>query len=84
MQNYIEISSVVSDKKILIVFYIQKIYKENKPRPLVAMFFDESKWLEQSWKRITKGTLLQNYIEIGPVVSDKKIFKVFYIDIWGK
>ena len=25
---------------------------------------------------ITKGTFLQNYIEIGPVVSDKKIFKV--------
>ena len=44
------------------------------------MFFDESKWLEQSWYRITKGTFLQNYIEIGPVVSDKKIFKVFYID----
>ena len=54
---------------------------ENKPRPLVAMFFDKSKWLEQSWYRITKGTFLQNYIIIGPVVSDKKIFKVFYIDI---
>ena len=50
------------------------------PRPLAAMFFDKSKWLEQSWERITKGTFLQNYIEIGPVVSDKKIFKVFYID----
>ena len=48
------------------------------------MFFDESKWLEQSCKRITKGTFLQNYIEIGPVVLDKKIFKVFYIDILGK
>ena len=22
------------------------IYRENKPRPLAAMFFDESKWLE--------------------------------------
>ena len=61
-------------------FSIQ-IYRENKPRPLAAMFFDESKWLEQSWKTITKGTFLQNYIEIGPVVSDKKIFKIFYIDI---
>ena len=48
------------------------------------MFFDESKWLEQSWLRITKETFLQNYIEVGPVVSDKKIFKVFYIDILGK
>ena len=26
----------------------------------------------------------QNYIEIGPVVSEKKIFKVFYTDIQGK
>ena len=48
---------------------------------MAAMFFDESKWLEQSCWRIIKGTFLQNYIEIGPVVSDKKIFKVFYIDI---
>ena len=48
------------------------------------MFFDESKWLEQSWLRVTKGTFLQNYIEIGPVVSGKKIFKVFYIDYIGK
>ena len=35
----------------------------------------------QSWKRVTKGTFLPSYIEIGPVVSDKKIFKVFYIAI---
>ena len=26
-----------------------------------------------------KGTFLQNYIEIGPVVSDKKIFKVVFL-----
>ena len=71
---------MISDKKILVVFYID-IYRKNKPRPLAAMFFDKSKWLEQSSLRITKGTFLQNYIEIGPVVSDKKIFKVFYIDI---
>ena len=58
-----------------------QIYRENKPHPLAAMFFDESKWLEQSWKRITKETFLRNYMEIGPVVSDKKIFKVFYTDI---
>ena len=46
------------------------------------MLFDESKWPEQSWYRITKGTFLQNYIEIGLVVSDKKIFSSFvYIDI---
>ena len=63
------------------MFSIQ-IYSENKLRPLAAIFFfDKSKWLEQSWYRITKGTFLQNYIETGPVVSDKKIFKLFYIDI---
>ena len=55
--------------------------RENKPRPLAVMFFDESKCLEQSWKKIIKGTFLQNSIEIGLVVSDKKIFKDFYIDI---
>ena len=48
---------------------------------MAAMFSDESKWLEQSWLKITKGTFLQNYIEIGPVVSDQKVFKVFYLDI---
>ena len=74
-----EIGPVVSDKKIL-KFSIQ-IYRENKLRPLAAMFFDKSKWLEQSWYRITKGTFLQNYMEISPVVSDKKIFKLYYIDI---
>ena len=26
-----------------------KIHRENKPRPLAAMCFDESKWLQQSW-----------------------------------
>ena len=60
------------------------IYRENKPRPLAAMFFDESKWLEQSWYRITKGTFLQNYMEIGPVVSDKMIFQVFLYRYIGK
>ena len=74
-----EIGPVVSDKKIFKVSL--QIYRENKPRPLAAMFFDKSKWLEQSCKRITKETFLQNYMEIGPVVSDKKIFKVFYTDI---
>ena len=37
-------------------------------------------WTE-SWKRITKWTILPSYIKIGPVVIDKKIFKVFYLDI---
>ena len=39
---------MVSDKKMFKVFYTE-IYKENKPRSMAAMFFDKSKWLEQSW-----------------------------------
>ena len=41
---------------------------------MAATFFDESKLLEQSWYRITKGTFLPHYMEINPVVSDKNIF----------
>ena len=63
---------MVSDKKIFKVFYIAI-----KPYPLTAMFFDESWQLEQPWQRVTKETFLPGYIEIGPVVSDKKIIKVF-------
>ena len=51
-----EICPVVSDKKIFFKFSI-KIYRENKPHPLAAMFFDKSKWLEQSWYRITKRNI---------------------------
>ena len=54
----------------------------NKPHPLAAIFFDESWWLEQHWKRVTKDTFLPSYIEIGPFVYGKKIFKVFYIDTY--
>ena len=57
------------------------MYRENKPRPLAAMFFDESRLLGQSWYRVTKETFLPSYNEISPRVSDKKTFKVFYIDI---
>ena len=45
------------------------------------MFFDESQLLEQSWYRVVMETFLPSYNEIGPVVSDKKIFQVFYKDI---
>ena len=31
---------------------------------------------------MTKDTFLPSYIEIGPLVSAKKIFKVFYIDTY--
>ena len=35
----------------------------------------------ESWKKVTKGTILPSYIEISPLVSDKKIFQAFYIAI---
>ena len=44
------------------------------PRPLAAMFFDKSKWLEQSLQSVTKATFLPGNIEISQVVSDKKNF----------
>ena len=62
--------------------YIGKI--SHAPWRPCLFFFDKSKWLEQSWKRITKGTFLQNYIEIGLVVSDKKIFLSFLYRYIGK
>ena len=43
LPSYNEIGPVVSDKKIFKVFYIYiYMYRENKPHPLAAMFFDES------------------------------------------
>ena len=39
LPSYNEIGPVVSDKKIFQVFY-KDIYRENKPHPLAAMFFD--------------------------------------------
>ena len=54
-------------------FSIQ-IYKDNKPRPLEAMFLDESCLHEQSRYRVTKATFLPNNIGISQMVSDKKTF----------
>ena len=64
------------------------MYKENKARPLVAMSFLQSSRLEQSWYRVSKGTFLLHYTEIGPLVSDNNTVEVFFIhvhvDIQGK
>ena len=68
---------MVSDKKIFKVFYIGKL----SPAPWLPCFLTNPNGLNNLGRGITKGTFLQNYIEIGPVVSDKMIFKVFYIDI---
>ena len=54
------------------------LYKFYSPAPQRPCFFSciMMAWTE-SWKRITKGTILQRYIEIGPVVSDKRFLKCF-------
>ena len=79
LPNYIEMGPAVSDKKIFKVLY----KGENKRCPLAAMFFDISKWLEKSWYRVIEETFLPNYIEICPVVSDKKSFISFSFDCHG-
>ena len=46
------------------------------PTYFVCLGYNKLTWLDQFWSRVTKGTFLMN-TEIIPVVSDKKIFKVF-------
>ena len=45
------------------------------------MFFHAPWWLELHIERGSPKEQFCRYIEIGPVVSDKKIFKMSYIDI---
>ena len=49
------------------------------------MFFEESRLFEQIiWTIVLEshqGNIFAMYNEIGPMVSDKKSFKVFYTDI---
>ena len=49
----------------------------NKLRPLAAMFFNGLEIFEQS----CQGTFVQNNFQIGPVLLDKKIFKVLTMHI---
>ena len=51
------------------------------PKPCFFFLFNTSRRLDLILKEGHKGTFLPSYFEIGPVVSDKKIFKVFYIAI---
>ena len=74
---------MVSDKKIFKVFYIDNIGKIS-PTPWRPCFLTNPNGSSNLGKGSPKEHFLQNYMEIGPVVSDKKIFKVFYIDIKGK
>ena len=74
--NYSKFWPAVSEEKIFKEFL--QVHKGQKPPPpMVAMFFDRSKFREQFLKRVTQGTILWNYFKIEPVVSEKKIFKEF-------
>ena len=53
----------------------------NKLRHLAAMFFNGSEIFEQSCQRVPQGTFVQNNFQIGPVLLDKKIFKVLTMHI---
>ena len=45
--------------------------------PMVAMFFDRSKFRQQFLKRVTQGTILWNYSIFWQAVLEKKIFNGF-------
>ena len=79
LPSYIDIGPIVSDKKIFKVFCLAIQGKEAPPPSNHT--FNESWQLEQTWKNVTKATFLPSNIEISPVDSDKKNFKIFYIDI---
>ena len=59
------------------------LYKFYSPAPQRPFFFHASWWLELNIERGSPKEQFCRYIEIGPVVSDKKIFKMSYIDIQG-
>ena len=61
-----------------LVQWFKKFYIAIKPYALMAMFFDESWQLEQTWNK--KEHSCQVILK-SVRCSDKKIFKVFYLDI---
>ena len=67
--------SVVSDKIFKVFYFI--IYRENKPHFLAAVFLTNHDCLN-------KETFLPSNIAFGQFVFDKKKFKIFYTDIYGK
>ena len=59
--------------------FLYKFYCPAPQRP--CFFFHASWWLELNIERGSPKEQFCRYIEIGPVVSDKRIFKMSYIDI---
>ena len=67
---------------LLKVFHIHNYIGNIKPRLWWPSFLMNHKRLEQSQYRVTKGTFLLMYTEIGPSVSGQKTLKLFsYRDI---
>ena len=54
--------------------YSANAHTSKVQRPLAAMFFKISKFFEQTLNIGRQGTSMQKIFEIGPAVSDKKIF----------
>ena len=79
LPNYIEISPLVSAKKIFKVFYIDTYIGKISPAPWRPCFLTNPNGLKNLGRGSPKRTFLQNYMEIGPVVWDKMIFTFFYI-----
>ena len=76
LQNYMEIKKILSEKR----FFTRTIFKkQNTPGGYVISINQNS--LKESDKTLTKGTFLLNYLEIGQILLEKKIFKVFTIAI---
>ena len=60
------------------------MYKENWPRPLRPCFFRYLYSLNNFCRGSPKDHSYEIILEIRPVVLERKIFKVFYIAIFGK
>ena len=78
-----EICPVVSDKKIFLSFLYRYIGKIS-PTPWRPCFLTNPNGLNNLGRGSPKEHFCKIILELGPVVSDKKIFKVFYIDNIGK
>ena len=74
LMNYIAINLVFSHNKISKVFFIDKIGNISPTHKLPCFLINHDGLNNLGRGSPRKHSCLQNYIEIGPVLSDKKIF----------
>ena len=67
---------MVSDKKILMGISHRSYVKLSSA--VVAILVGGLKWQTQFWMGTTQGLFQQSFVEIGSVVSEKKIFLKFH------